>query len=92
MASRLVNISATGKVVDGPLFLKSIVVTGGSNLASVAVEDSTAGGGTTLIALASAAGTSAAWHSADRRGVFFSKAIYATVSGASPSASFEYEK
>lgn len=92
MASRLVQVSASGKVVDGPVFLKSLVLAGGSDAASVALADSSGAGGTAVLTLKAAAGSTVSWHSADKRGAFFGTAIYATVSGTSPAVSLEYER
>lgn len=91
MATRLEQVSATGKVQDGSLWLKSVVLAGGSAAATLLIQDTTDGSGTDVLKLAAATGDSAVWQSPDSEGVYFANAIYATLSGAGAVASFEYE-
>lgn len=92
MAARIEQASATAKIQDGPLWLKSVLLTAGIDAASVTIEDTTGGGGTDLITLKAAANSSVQWRSGDRQGVWFKTAIHATFTGTTPFASFEYEQ
>ncbi len=92
MAARLKQISASGKVADGPLWLKGIVLTAGSDAATLAVDDSTDGSGTDQLTLKAATGASAVWTTGDRDGVFIKTALYGTLTGTGPVASFEFEQ
>jgi len=91
VATRLKAVAATAKIADGPLFLKSLTLTGGSDAATVLVQDTAAGGGTDVIKLAAAAGVVANWVSGDADGVLFSVGLYVTVAGTTPSVCAEYE-
>lgn len=91
MATRLKSVSATSKIADGPLFLKSLTLTGGSDAATVLAQDTKAGGGTDVIKLGAAAGATVEWVSGDADGVLFSNGLYVTVTGTAPSISAEYE-
>jgi len=91
MATRLEQASATGKVQDGPLWLKSAILAGGSAAATLLVQDTTDGSGTDVLKLAAPIGDSAVWQSPDNEGVYFANAIYATLGGTGAVATFEYE-
>ena len=93
MASRLKQVSASSKVADGNLWLKSVTLTAGAGAAAtVAVDDSTDGNGTDLLTLAAPQGTSITWQAGDPGGVFFGAALYATLTGAGAVVSCEYEQ
>lgn len=93
MASKLKQLSASGKVADGNLWLKSVTLTAGAEAdATVSVDDSTDGNGTALLGLATPKGTTVTWKGGDPGGVFFGVALYATLSGTGASVSCEYEQ
>lgn len=50
--TRLQKLTATGSVVTGPAYLKSVIVNGGSAASSVDVRDGTDGSGTIILTLA----------------------------------------
>lgn len=91
MASRLARGTATGLVVSGPLYLRSVIVNADAAASNVLLQDTAAGGGTDLLKVSANANDSQDWVSGDRQGVFFEKGIYATLTGAGASFSIEYE-
>jgi hypothetical protein len=91
MGARLVRITASGLVKAGPCVLKSVHLVAGSATATLGVQDTSAGGGSDILALGAVTGAGDSWTSGDGRGVPFSAGIYATLSGTGASASFEIE-
>jgi hypothetical protein len=91
MATRLKRITATGLVLAGPCWLKSVALKGGSANSTVLVQDSLAGGGTDVLELAAVIASAAGWTSGDEEGAWFSLGVYATLAGTGASASFEIE-
>lgn len=91
MASNLARRTTTGAFVSGDARLKSVVLTAGSDVATLTIDDSTDGAGADLLALKAAANTSVAWTAADPQGVLFATAIHGTLAGTGPSATIEYE-
>ncbi len=90
MASKFVQVSATGQVVTGPCYVKSAVLAPAAAAASVTFNDGTSGSGAnknTLVAPAN--GNSSDWHCGDSDGVYCATGLYATLSGASAVATFE---
>jgi hypothetical protein len=89
MARDLKEASATGNVTTTvPARLHSVVLTAGSDAASVIVKDGT--GGSARLTLKAAASTSVVWMAGDPEGVLFGTAIHATLSGTGPVADFEF--
>jgi hypothetical protein len=88
VAGDLKQVSATGDVTGAGRFLQSVVLTAGSDAATLLVKDGS--GGATRLTLKAAANTSVPWTSGDPDGVAFSATIHATLSGTGPVASFEY--
>ena len=92
MATALKKVTATGLVITGPVFLRSVMLTAAAATSTVLVQDTSAGGGTDVLSISAVANTSQEWQSGDDdRGVFFAKGIYATLSGASAAVSVEFE-
>jgi hypothetical protein len=89
VARDLKEVSATGNVTTVvPAYLHSVVLTAGSDAASLLVKDGS--GGATRLTLKAAASTTVTWHSGDECGVLFGTAIHATLSGTGPVADFEF--
>lgn len=89
MARDLKEVSATGNVTTNvPAVLHSVVLTGGSDAASLLVKDGS--GGATRLTLKAAASTTIVWTCGDPCGVYFGTAIHATLSGTGPVADFEF--
>lgn len=91
MASRLKKVTATGKIIDGPVRLKSVVLAAGSDAATAIIDDSTDGAGTDLLKLVAPAGDTAVWTSGDKHGVYLGTAAYTTLTGTGPHLTIEYE-
>lgn len=90
MASRFKHLSATGAVSAVSINLKSIILTAGSDAATVTIKDDDAGSGNTIAVLKAAANTTAVWTSGDRQGVVLT-AAHATLAGTGPVVSCEIE-
>ena len=88
MAGDLKQVSATGDVTGAGRYLQSVVLTGGSDAATLAVKDGS--GGATRLTLKAAANASVGWTSGDPDGVAFTAAIHATLTGTGPVATFEF--
>lgn len=87
-AKALTQVNATGNVTTAvPAVLRSVLLTAGSDAASVVVKDGSSGA--TLLTLKAAANSSVQWRAV--RGVHVGTAIHATFTGTSPVASFEYD-
>jgi hypothetical protein len=91
VATRLTLRSSDGAAYTGNARLKSVVLTAGSDAATVTIDDSTDGNGTDLLTLKAAANATVSWTAGDPDGVFFTTGIYTDVSGTSPSVTVEYE-
>jgi hypothetical protein len=87
--SRLIRVNATGLVIAGPVRLLSISLHAAAVVATLAVQDTVAGGGTDCLSLACIINDSRQWTAGES--VYFGKGIYATIGGAAASASFEIE-
>lgn len=83
--SNLVEIDATGDAVAVGSVLHSVILTAGSDAASVEIRDDS--GTAVKLTLKAAANTSVVWQS---KGVLFGTSIHATLSGTSPLAYIEY--
>ncbi len=92
MASRLKRVAATGLVVAGPVWLKSVALQGGSANSTVLIQDTSAGGGTDFLGLAAVIADTVFWQTGDEEGVWIEKGIYATLAGTGASVSVEYEQ
>lgn len=89
MARNLVEVSATGDVTTVvPAYLHSVVLTAGSDAATLLVKDDSTGD--TRLTLKAAASTSVVWNSSSKEGVFFGTTIHATLTGTAPVADFEF--
>lgn len=89
-AKALTQVDATGDVTTSvPAVLHSVLLTAGSDAATLVVRDGD--GGSTLLTLKAAANTSVQWRA--RRGVHVGTGIHihATFTGTAPVASFEYD-
>lgn len=80
------NKTSSALVKTGPGLLHSVVLAGGSDAATLIVYDNTAGSGTIICKLAAQTGETAS----AVLDVAFSKGIYATLTGTTPSASVAY--
>jgi hypothetical protein len=90
--SRLERATATGLIQAGPLYLKSVVLQGGSANSTALLQDTAAGGGADLLGLAALANSSEGWQSGAPRGVYFRTGLYLTLSGTGASVTVEYEQ
>lgn len=90
MASKQTQASATGDVTTDSRTVKSVVLTAGSDAASVVVK---AGGasGTTQLTLKAAANTTAVWSTGAGEGVGYADGIHVTLTGTGPVVNVEYE-
>lgn len=87
-AKALTHVNATGNVTTAkPAVLYSVVLTGGSDAATLVVKDGSSG--STLLTLKAAANTTVQWRAV--RGVHIGTAIHATFTGTGPVAAFEYD-
>lgn len=90
MASRLAKVTADGDVYAGECYLKSVVLTGGSDAATLDVKDGSTGA--VVLTIKAAINTSVEWVKGDEgRGPLFVSTLYADFTGTGPSASFEFE-
>lgn len=90
MASKFVQVSATGQVVTGTCYVKSAVLAPAAAAASVIFNNGTSLTGTNKNTLtAPANGNSSNWHCGDSDGVYCAAGLYATLSGAGAVATFE---
>jgi len=82
------NLAASAAVKSGPGILYGLVLTGGSDAATLIVYDNTAGSGTVIIKLSAATNITV---SVDLpMGVAFGVGAYAALTGTAPSASAFY--
>lgn len=89
MSRDLKEVSATGNVTTVvPAYLHSVVLTAGSDAATLVVKDGSSGAA--RLTLKAAANTSATWRSGSRTGVQFGTAIHATLAGTGPVGDFEF--
>lgn len=91
MASTLKRAAATGKIADGPVYLKSVALQAAAANATALLQDTTAGSGTDVLGLAALANGSAVWAAGDPDGVLFAKGLYLTLAGADAAVAVEYE-
>jgi len=80
-----VEKTTSGLVVTGNTRLSSIILTAGSDAASVAVDDSSDGSGSVLATLKAAANTTEIF-TITQPGVKAATGLYATLTGTSPKA------
>lgn len=90
MASKQTEASATGDVTTDSRTVKSVVLTAGSDAASVVVR-SGGSGGTVQLTLKAAAGATATWVTGDVDGVGYADGIHVTLTGTGPVVDVEYE-
>ena len=90
--SRLERATGTGLIQAGPLWLKSVILQGGSANSTALLQDTAAGGGTDLLGLAAVIGTSEGWQAGGREGVYFKTGLYLTLSGTGAAVTVEYEQ
>ncbi len=82
-------IAASALVKTGPGEVYGVILTGGSDAASVILYDNTAGSGTKAIgAIKAASGASVSFSLPN--GVAFSKGLYATITGTTPEVTVVY--
>lgn len=89
MASNLKRITASGAFATGSKRLKGVCLTAAAATSTLAIDDSADGSGTDVLVLSAVANTSVCWQA--RGAVPFSIAIYGTLTGASASATAEYD-
>lgn len=82
------NLAASAAVRTGPGTLVAVLLTGGSDAATVIIYDNTAGSGTVLAKLAAAANTTVQW--TPPGGQICATGLYATISGTAPSITVVY--
>lgn len=90
--SRLERVTATGLIQAGPLWLKSVILQGGSANSTALLQDTSAGGGTDVLGLAAVIGTSEVWQAKAHEGVYFKTGLYLTLAGAAAAVTVEYEQ
>ena len=78
-----VEKTSSGLIVSGNTRMVAIILTAGSDAASVAVDDSTDGSGSVLATLKAATGTTQSF-SIVEPGIKASTGLYATITGTSP--------
>lgn len=83
-----VEKTSSAAVKSTPGMLCGVVLTGGSDAASVIIYDNTAGSGTILLTLKAAANTSIIWTPAQP--VSAGTGIYAALTGTSPAVDVSY--
>lgn len=92
MATKLVQVTASGAAYTGGCRLKSAHLTAGSGAAGSAIlDDSTDGTATDLLKLAAPTGGGDNWASPDSEGVLFTTGVYVTLAGTGAMASVEIE-
>jgi hypothetical protein len=79
-------LAASGLVKTGPGVLHSVVLTGGSDAATLVVGDEVATSGDSIVALAAAAGVSVS----AVLDVAFGVGLYATITGTAPKVTVAY--
>jgi len=82
------NVAATAAIKSGPTALHSVILTGGSDAATVILYNNTAGSGTVICKLAAAAGTTVSW--SPPKPLNCQVGIYATITGTAPSVTVAY--
>jgi hypothetical protein len=90
--SRLERVTSTGLIQAGPLWLRSVVLQGGSANSTALLQDTAAGGGTDVIGLAALANSSEGWLAGAREGVYFKTGLYLTLAGTAAAVTVEYEQ
>lgn len=88
MITTQAEITADGAVKSAPGALCSVVLTGGSDAATLVLYDNTAASGSKLVTLKAAANTSVVY--APAQPVAAGKGIYADISGTGPAAYVSY--
>jgi hypothetical protein len=80
---QLIPLSATGAVREAPGVVVGIEIADVANDCTVALDDSTAGGGTTLLTITSAAEQGGKFRDYTKTGgIIFATGIYATITSA----------
>lgn len=87
MARDLKQVTATGDVVTGPVYLHSVALASTAAGGSVVVRDGS--GGAARLTLRAGTDGTAVWVAGSRPGVLFGSSLHATVAG-TVQASFEY--
>jgi hypothetical protein len=77
-----VSITASAQISSGPCYIDEIYIEGGSNAASVSLANQATSGGTRVLGLRADANDEKS--RSFPRGVYFSTACYATLTGTSP--------
>jgi len=88
MAVSSANLAASAAVKAGPGQLCGVVLTAGSDTATVIIYNNTAGSGTILTRLSAVANTSAV--ATFPQPLVFSLGIYATIAGTAPNVTVAY--
>ncbi len=79
-------VSATGDITTRDTYLQAVVLTGGSDAATLTVKAGGSSGTTVLVVKAAAAATAAV----DLHEAFCGDGVHATLTGTSPSATFVF--
>ncbi len=87
--TEIVEKTENGAVKSAPGHLVSVVLTGGSDAATLIIYDNTAASGTKLITLKAAANTTVPY--VPPRSIPFGKGCFAALTGTSPAAYIQYE-
>lgn len=88
MASNIKQLTATADVTTVTTYLRTVVLTGGSDAATLTVKAG-GSGGTTILVVKAAASTTAP--PVELHDTFCAGGVHATLTGTAPSATFVYE-
>ena len=81
------HLTADGLIHTGPGSIDSVILTAGSDAATLIIYDNTAGSGTVIVTLKAILETSVQW---TPRGHVFGRGAYGVITGTSPEAVIVY--
>lgn len=90
MASQLRRLTASGDVIAGSGYLKSVTLTGGTAASSVVIREG-GSAGTIRLTVKAAIDTTVGWKAVDPDGVLLPGAVHATLAGAAAEVAVEIE-
>ena len=83
--------NSTGKVLDGPVRVKAVILSSGGAAASAIFDDSTDGGGTKRITIKQAANNDSKFAFFGEKGIEFVNGVYLTLTGTGAVCDIIYE-